>query len=195
MVGIEAVDRLAIDAAVMTIAEIVGGLVVIEMMVPPAAAFIAVSAIAPAVVDAAIEPNGGPPIAGDEAIAVGEVAPVAGCPIDALSGWLDPGSGRPIIVFIRTIPGPISGGPDIALGGGRRLIIGGKGRRRRGRELAHRLRVAGVAPIAVRISAAAIATVVRISAAARRRGPLLPAAAGLGSYDPIGAARITGGGS
>jgi hypothetical protein len=175
------VDRLAIDAVKMAIAEIVGGLIVIEVIVLPAAALIALAPIAPAIIDAAIEPNGGAPIAWDEAIAVVEVAPVTGSPIDTLSRRFDPGSWRPVVVLIGIVPGPISGGPDIALGGGRRLIIGGKRRRRRGRELAHRLGVAGVAPIAV-----------RISAAARRRGRLLPAAAGLGSHDTIGAARITG---
>jgi hypothetical protein len=175
------VDRLAIDAVKMAIAEIVGGLIVIEVIVLPAAALIALAPIAPAIIDAAIEPNGGAPIAWDEAIAVVEVAPVTGSPIDTLSRRFDPCPGSPIIVLIRTIPGPIAGSPDVAFFRGRGLIIGGKRGRRIWGEFAHRLGVTGVSPIAV-----------RISAAARRRGRLLPAAAGLGSHDTIGAARITG---
>jgi hypothetical protein len=139
---IEAVNWLAIDTVEMAIAEIVGGLVVIEVVVLPATTLIALAAIAPTIVDAAIEPNGGAPIAGHEAIAIGEISPVTWRPIDALSGRFDPDAGRPVIVLIGTVPGPIAGGPDVTLGGGRRLIICGQRGRGRGRKFANRLGVA-----------------------------------------------------
>jgi hypothetical protein len=125
MVGIHGVNLLAIDAFEMAITQIIGRLIVIETVILPATPVIAVAAVAPTIIDAAIEADGRAPIAGHEAITIVEIPPVTGRPVDPFPGRFDPGSRRPVIVLIRTVPGPVSRRPDVALGGGRGLVIGG----------------------------------------------------------------------
>ncbi len=111
--------RLVVHIGNMDVGDVVDRPVVIELVSLPAAALVAVTGIAIAVVDAAVEPDVRSPVAAMEAIPARGEHPVAGGPEEADAGRRDPGAGHPVIA--PAAPGPVAGGPDIAIGRDRRL--------------------------------------------------------------------------
>src|SRR4029077_19204640 len=88
-------------------------LVVEEVAVVPAAAFVPVAEIAIAVADAAVEADFRSPVAFVEYVVIVIVTPVAGSPEIADFRSHDPGSGNPIIIFVTV--SPVARGPDITV--------------------------------------------------------------------------------
>src|SRR5580704_1996840 len=108
---------------------IVDGAIVEKVSAVPASALIAVTEISESVIDPAVEPDMRPPIAGVEKKCAAAPTPPAGSPEEAGFGGQHPGARYPKVVGGVSIPGPIAGSPDVALGGARRLLVHGKGRR------------------------------------------------------------------
>lgn len=88
------------------------GAVIEEMAAGPIAAEEAGAWIAEAIVDAAVEADMRPPIAGIPDIEAVIPAPIAGSPEKADNGRLNPRAGNPIIAVITV--GPITRSPDVA---------------------------------------------------------------------------------
>src|SRR5579883_1967198 len=122
--------RLTIDVGDPDIADVVDGAVVEEGAMVPMAAVIAVAGVAVAIVDAAIEADFAPPIAGMESIAAAGPAPVGGRPQQLRLRRQDPGARHPVVIVLGGIPGPIAGDPDIALSRNGRLLVVRQWRRR-----------------------------------------------------------------
>src|SRR6202035_5262039 len=98
--------------------------VVVELVAAPAAALIALAAIAEAVVDAAVEADVRAPVAAAPHIDAALPAPVSGRPQQAHGGRQRPGSGYPVVVLVS--PRPVAGDPDVAGRRARRLNIDGE---------------------------------------------------------------------
>ena len=106
--------------------------VVIKMIVFPAATFIAVTTVSEPVIDPAIISNVRAPITFMEKERTVAPTPVSGGPKEADLGGFDPCAGYPVIVV--TVPGPITGRPDVAIPGTDGLLIN----RERGRAKRYR---------------------------------------------------------
>ena len=125
-------DGAVVHVGYVNAAEVIHGVVVGEVAMIPVAALVSDAAIPEAVIDAAVEADGQPPVSCVPGIRPIIPAPVAGRPQQTGSRRQGPGAGHPIIagVAIR----PITGGPDVAGRRDRRLLIDGQRRRRdRGR--------------------------------------------------------------
>jgi hypothetical protein len=109
---------------------IIEGAVVVEMAAAPVAALVTVADVAKAVIDTAIVADVLAPVAGVKPVGIIPVAPVAWGPESAFVRSLHPRAGHPGIAV--STPGPVSGRPDIAVAGNRRLIVVGQGRWRLG---------------------------------------------------------------
>src|SRR5271166_1295648 len=91
----------------------INGSVVSETAVVPAAAFVAISTIAVAVVDATGKADRLTPITFMEGIRVAAPAPITRSPYVADFGRLDPVAGNPVIAVVAV--SPIAGRPEIAV--------------------------------------------------------------------------------
>src|ERR1039458_1151991 len=85
--------------------------VVTEFIVSPVSAFVAGTTVAIAVVDAAIEADGGTPVAVIPGVGVAAPTPITGSPEQANLGSHDPRTRHPEIAFITI--GPVAGRPQI----------------------------------------------------------------------------------
>ena len=115
----------AVGIKAMAIADVAVGAVVPEVAAAPVSAVEADAEVAEAVVDAAVVADDRAPIAGVPVVAAVVVAPVAGGPEGSGIGSSDPGAVDPLIAF--ACPGPVAGGPNVAIAGGGRLIVVGYG--------------------------------------------------------------------
>jgi hypothetical protein len=95
--------------------------VVLELSVVPAAAVIAVTAVAVAIVDPAIEAYVRTPVTLIESVSAVAPAPIAWSPEEPGSRSHYPRTWYPIIIAFAV--SPVSRGPDVTLGGTRRLLI------------------------------------------------------------------------
>src|ERR1700722_7148428 len=118
-ITVDVADRAHIDVVVHAVVE--------EVAAVPVAALIAEANVAEAVVDAAVEADVQAPMAGIEEIAATVKAPVARRPKRGCVGRLNPRSRHPVIAFRS--PGPVAGGPDVAVCWRRGLFVVGKRRR------------------------------------------------------------------
>jgi hypothetical protein len=109
-------------------ADVAVGAVIPEASAAPVSAVEADAKISEAIVEAAVVADEGAPVAGIPSIAAETKAPIAGRPKRANVGWLNPGSLYPLVAI--TGPGPIAGGPDVAVAWGIGLLVVGDWRRR-----------------------------------------------------------------
>src|SRR5690242_7719722 len=110
------------------IADVVDLTVIEEPSVLPIAALVARAGVAVAVVDAAVEADMRPPIAGVPEIGAVAPTPPRRRPIEPDRGRKHPGARHPVVVILAV--GPVAGCPDVAVAGDRRLLIDGQRRRR-----------------------------------------------------------------
>ncbi len=104
-------------------ADVAVGAVVIEAAAAPVSAIEADAEVAEAVVDASVIADVGAPITGVPEVAVVAVAPVARGP-ESSGVWSEnPGALNPLITV--SCPCPVTGGPDVAIAGGWRLLVVG----------------------------------------------------------------------
>src|SRR5579863_1531703 len=103
--------------------------IVEEAITIPAAADVAHTEVAEAVIYAAIEADRGTPVAVIENVAVPIPAPVSGSPQVSGLRRQNPGSGNPVIVVDAVIPSPVAGDPDVAVARTGGLNINGQRRR------------------------------------------------------------------
>ena len=96
------------------------GRVITERIAGPLAAVVALSPVAVAIIDPAVESDGRAPIAVVEEIIAAVVASVSGGPEESDTRGSDPNAGDPVIIGIV---GPVARGPNIAFGWGVRLLI------------------------------------------------------------------------
>ena len=96
--------------------------VVVVISASPVAAIKATTGIAVSVIDSAIEPNHGPPIASIPHIKAVVECPVARCPKQSDFRWQHPSSGHPVIITGVVIR-PIAGHPDVAFTWANRLRV------------------------------------------------------------------------
>jgi len=96
--------------------------VVVEVVALPTAPGVAVSVVAVAVVDTAVEADRWPPVAAVPPIHAIVEAPISGRPIEPDRGRLHPRSGHPIVAVNR-IPRPIAGLPNRVRSGRHRLRV------------------------------------------------------------------------
>src|SRR5262249_2717681 len=102
--------RLTVDVTDVGIADVIDGTVVIELVVAPVATFIAMSEVAEAVDDTAVETDLRAPVAGVPDIGVIGEAPVARRPYQIRIGGQYPGAGHPEVALGAVTP--ISRYPD-----------------------------------------------------------------------------------
>ena len=95
--------------------DVIDGAVVSETIAIPAPAIVAFADVAVAVVNAAVESDVGPPIAGIPVIAATAPTPIARGPKDTYPRRSDPGARHPIVVVIVVCP--IARRPDVAFAG------------------------------------------------------------------------------
>src|SRR5215469_2317306 len=100
---------------------VVDGAVVIEMIVLPAAAFIAVAEVSVAVVNSAVEADVRPPVAFMKNETASAPAPPRRSPEVARARSEHPGSGNPVIVV--AVPGPIARRPDVVVARADGLVV------------------------------------------------------------------------
>src|SRR5580765_8025152 len=85
------------------------GPVVTERIPVPSAAIVAVSSVAPAVIDSAVESDGRPPVALVKEVIAAVVTPVSRSPHKSDARRKDPGARDPVITGIV---GPVAGSPN-----------------------------------------------------------------------------------
>ena len=113
------VDRDVIDhgrvVGVMNVGhvDVVHRTVVTELSAIPAPAVVAGTAIAVAVIDAAVVADTTPPVAGTEDEKAVTPAPIGGRPQIADTWRPDPGSRHPVVVVLVLVKSPIARGPDV----------------------------------------------------------------------------------
>src|SRR5947209_8766553 len=103
--------------------DVVDRRVVVKTVAIPAAAFIAAAKVSKPVINAAIKTYFGAPVAVIKNKAITAPSPIRRRPQIAHSRGFHPGARHPIIITVIIIPGPVAGGPDIALSGTYRLLI------------------------------------------------------------------------
>jgi hypothetical protein len=114
-------DRLVVNIGDVRRADVVDGLVVIQLSVIPVSTLIANTRVAVAVCDAAVETYLGTPVSGVPNVDAVVPAPIAGCPQQTSGGNFNPCARHPEVA-VRTVS-PISGRPDIACAGAGGLLI------------------------------------------------------------------------
>ena len=119
-----------IDVGDVHVGNVVHRTVVVKAPSTPLTAVKPRAGVAVAIVDAAVEPDVGSPVAGIENIAASDPAPIGRRPEESHPGWSNPDAGHPVVVIDARIPGPVAGGPDVAVAGDDRLRVDGQGRRR-----------------------------------------------------------------
>ena len=95
--------------------------VVLELSVVPTAAFIALTSIAVAIVDPAVETYMRTPVAFIESVSAMVPAPIAWGPEETGLRSHDPRARHPVIIAVAV--SPVAGCPEITLGGHGRLLI------------------------------------------------------------------------
>ena len=115
-------DRLVIDICDIRDVHVCDGAVIEKMTLAPFAAGETLAAVSEAIVDSAVETNGGSPIAFVKSVDSVIPAPIAGSPKQAGLGRFYPGAGDPVIAVI-VVPGPVAGRPDKAFAGANGLFI------------------------------------------------------------------------
>ena len=103
---------------------VIHGAVIKEMIVIPVAALIAETAIAEAVVHAAVKADVRAPVTGVPEITTAAPTPVAGSPEETDSRRQDPNARNPVVAASRV--GPVAGSPDVAVSGANGLRVNGK---------------------------------------------------------------------
>ena len=127
--SVEAIVRTVVDVATAP-ADVIVSTVVPEVATAPVSAVEAGAEVAEAVVNAAVVADGRAPVTGVPEVATGAVAPVAGGP-EGVDVWrCDPGAVDPFITVAG--PGPVAGGPDVAVARSDGLFVDRDGRRRHG---------------------------------------------------------------
>src|SRR5437899_79303 len=96
------------------------GRVIAERIANPFAAVVALSSVAVAVIDPAVEPDSRAPVAVVEEVIAAVVAPVSGGPQESDAWRRDPDAGDPVIIGIVA---PVARGPNIAFGWAVGLLI------------------------------------------------------------------------
>ncbi len=107
--------------------DVVDGAVVVEVMTLPVATVIAVTGIAIAIVNSAVEADVRTPEAAMQDVAATEEAPVGGSPKCTVEGRSAPCAGNPVVADGCICP--VAGGPEIVGRGGLGLLVDGKRRR------------------------------------------------------------------
>ena len=120
--------RRVIDGRVIDVVDVVDihvqyGTIVEKMSVVPTPTVKANSKVAEAVVDAAIKPDGRPPIAIVENETSAAPAPISGCPQEADFGSHHPRTRHPVIVVKIVAPAPVTWRPEVAVPRADRLLI------------------------------------------------------------------------
>ena len=123
--GVSVIAAVVEVAAMPAAADVAVGAVVVEAAAAPVSAIEAYAEVAEAVVDAAIIADVGAPVAGVPEVAV-VITPVAWGPEGSCVGSCDPGALNPLVAVSG--PGPVAGSPDVAVAGGRGLLVVGDGR-------------------------------------------------------------------
>ena len=118
-------DGGVVDVVNLRDVDVVDAAIVVEVVVFPAASFIAMAKIAEAVVDASVKTDHRSPIAFVEGKGSSIPSPVAGCPKVAGLRRKNPGAGYPEVVAGIRVPGPISRGPDVPVTRTQRLFVDG----------------------------------------------------------------------
>ena len=120
--------RAVVDVVDVDFVDAVDGAVIEEVVTVPVTAFIAMAAIAEAIVDAAIEADVRAPVSTMEQVPAAEEAPVRRRPERANIGCGNPDAGHPVVAGGSVAP--VTGGPEIIrCGSGRLLVLGQRGRR------------------------------------------------------------------
>src|SRR5713101_1955781 len=115
--------------------DVVHGTIVEKASAVPTATFIAVAEVAVPIVDSAIETHDRSPEAFIEDESAASPTPISWSPQETDFGSQHPGSRHPVVIAVVGIVGPVTGRPDIALGGADRLFVHGQiGRRERDRD-------------------------------------------------------------
>src|ERR1043165_474152 len=96
---------------------IIYGAVIEKVIAFPAPAFVAVTGIAPSIIDATIKTYAR--------------SPIPRCPEETGLGGQHPCSGDPIIILVVVVPRPKAWRPDVAFSRAYRLFVYGQGRRRK----------------------------------------------------------------
>ena len=125
----DAVSRVVFDPGVIGVVDVLVVYaiyrgVVIKMIVFPAAAFVAATAVPVSVIDPAIIPNVRAPITLMEEVRAAAPTPVSGSPKEADFRRFDPCAVYPVIVV--PVPSPITGRPDVAVPGTDGLFVNGE---------------------------------------------------------------------
>jgi hypothetical protein len=115
--------RLRVDVVNVCDINIVHRPVVVEGSIIPIATLVAVSTVAEAVVDAAVETDLRPPVAIVEHVCAVVPAPVAGRPKQTRFRRFRPRAWHPVITFVAV--GPVAWRPDVALSRRHRLRVDG----------------------------------------------------------------------
>ena len=147
------------------VVDIVDGAVVIEVIVVPVPALVAISGVAKSIVDTAIEPDMRTPIAGEELVAPAAIAPVARCPQGSIIRRFHPHARHPVIA-LRRIEGPIAGRPEVVITRCGWLIVFGQ---RRWRLLGRVLRLLAICGLVVVLVTLRIGTAFVLRPPALRR--------------------------
>src|SRR5215469_11269946 len=128
IVGIVVHHSDVVDVVNVSHVDIVHRAVVIELSVVPAPAFVAVTKVAPPVVDAAVEPNCRAPVASVEDISATAPTPPRRSPEITHLGSQNPRSRNPVVIAEIRIPRPIAGNPDVSGGRANGLCVYWQGR-------------------------------------------------------------------
>ena len=97
------------------------GRIITERLAGPFAAVVALSPVAEAVIDPAVEPDGRAPVAIVEEVIAVVIAPVSGGPKKSDARRSDPDARHPVIIGIGVAP--VARGPDVALGWAVGLLV------------------------------------------------------------------------
>jgi hypothetical protein len=99
-----------------------GSIIEKVVMVPPAA-FKPMAEVTESIIDPAVEPHNGPPIAVVEDEPATTPSPVSWCPEESNFRGQHPSTRHPVIIIPVGVPSPIPGRPDIVLTWADRLIV------------------------------------------------------------------------
>ena len=104
-------DRSVVSISDMRISDIGHGGVVVECAVVPVATGKPGAAIAEPIIDAAVETDGSPPVAGIENVGAVRPSPISRCPQQSYAGRQHPCARQPKV--IHSVPRPVARSPDV----------------------------------------------------------------------------------
>src|SRR5579863_808609 len=114
---------LVVDVVKIRTANVIHGAVVVEASVIPISALITETAVAEAIVDAAVKADSRAPVAFIPGKSVATPTPITGRPEKANFGSHHPGTGHPEVAFVAVRP--VARRPHVAVSGSHRLGVDG----------------------------------------------------------------------